>query len=83
MSKNLSYTIELKPIEDGGFVVTVPALPGCITQGNSYDHALEMAREAIEGYIAVLVEDGDPIPEESQDQKIRIADVEVTVPAAQ
>ncbi len=64
MKKNL-YHIHLEPEPEGGYTVTVPALPGCITWGEDYDHAIAMAHEAIEGYLEVLVEEGRPIPEES------------------
>jgi len=38
--------------------------PGCVTWGEDYEHALAMAKEAIEGYLEVLAEEGKPIPEE-------------------
>jgi len=60
----ITYTIEFAPLEDGGFLVTVPALPGCVTWGESFDHALEMAREAIELWLEELQEHGESIPEE-------------------
>ena len=50
-----SYTIHLEPAEESGYVVTVPALPGCITQGETIEDAVAMARECIEGYIEALV----------------------------
>jgi len=43
----------------------VPALPGCITHGKNIAHAREMAKEAIEGYILVLKDLGEPIPDDS------------------
>lgn len=59
------YTIVLDPDEDGrGYTVSVPVLPGCITQGRSRDEALMRAREAITAYIASLEADGEPVPEE-------------------
>jgi len=58
------YRIHLEPEPEGGFTVTVPALPGCVTWGEDYEHALAMAKEAIEGYLEVLAEEGKPIPEE-------------------
>lgn len=58
------YTIELEPLETGGFSVSVPALPGCVTWGTSFDHAVTMAREAIEVWLETLQELGQPIPEE-------------------
>lgn len=60
----ITYTIELTPLEGGGFSVIVPALPGCVTWGDTFDHALEMAREAIELWLEELLEHGEPIPEE-------------------
>jgi predicted RNase H-like HicB family nuclease len=59
------FTIVLDPDEKGrGYTVTVPALPGCITQGRSRSEALSRAREAIAAYIASLEAAGEPIPEE-------------------
>ncbi|MCC6776815.1 MAG: type II toxin-antitoxin system HicB family antitoxin [Hyphomicrobiales bacterium] len=43
-----TFTVVLEPAEEGGFVVTVPALPGIGTQGETYDEAIANAREAIE-----------------------------------
>jgi predicted RNase H-like HicB family nuclease len=61
------YTIILDPDEEeGGYTVTVPALPGCITQGETLEEAIAMARDAIQGYLEALVKDGQPIPEERQ-----------------
>jgi antitoxin HicB len=51
-----TYRILLNEEPEGGFTVTVPALPGCTTYGENLNHALEMAKEAIEGYIEVLKE---------------------------
>jgi len=40
--------------EDGGYVVSCPALPGCHSQGETMDEALENIRDAIQGCIAAL-----------------------------
>lgn len=61
MSK-FSYRIHLEPEADGGFTVRVPALPGCITFGETRNIAIAHAREAIEGYIETLADLGKPIP---------------------
>lgn len=42
--------------------VVVPDLPGCFSAGETFDQALINAREAIEGHLEVLADDGDPIP---------------------
>lgn len=61
------YTILLHPDEEqGGYTVTVPALPGCITEGNTIEEAIVMAKEAIQLYIESLIADGEPVPEEHE-----------------
>src|SRR5258706_7016395 len=62
--KILSYTTIFEPAQEGGYVVSVPALPGCVTQGETFEEATEMIKDAIEGYLAVLKEEGQEIPEE-------------------
>ena len=65
MSRSYEYTIFLEPDADGdGFTVTVPALPGCITEGDTRDEAIENAKEAILLYIESLEADGEPIPDD-------------------
>lgn len=59
--------VVVHPGEDGFWVAECPSLPGCITQGKTRNDAIENAREAIEGYIEALEEDGLPIPEEHFD----------------
>lgn len=60
-----TYTMILEPdMEEGGYTVTVPALPGCITQGETVEQCVERAREAIEGFIESLKADREVVPEE-------------------
>lgn len=61
----LTYKIRLQKEPDGGYTVTVPSLPGCITFGNDIDEAIAMAKEAIELYIESLVEHGEELPTEN------------------
>ena len=60
------YTILFEPAEEGGYVVTCPALPGLVTEGDTLEHARERVREAIEGYLESLRMDGLPIPADKQ-----------------
>ena len=60
----------IKPGEDGFWLAECPSLPGCISQGQSKKEAIQNIREAIEGYIEVLQEDGDPIPEDDMESII-------------
>ncbi len=62
----LTYRILLTKEPEGGFTVNVPALPGCVTFGENIDHAMEMAREAIELYVETLQAEGDRVPDDSQ-----------------
>ncbi len=57
-----AYRILLTEEPEGGYTVMVPALPGCITYGENINHAKEMAKEAIEGYLEVLKERVDKKP---------------------
>jgi predicted RNase H-like HicB family nuclease len=56
--------IILYPGEDGYWVAECPSLPGCVSQGSSKEEAILNIREAIQGYIAALEEDGLQVPEE-------------------
>ena len=68
MSRPRQYQIVIHPAEPGetGYWVEVPALPGCITQGETLDECVERAREAIAGHVEALLETGQPVPEEAE-----------------
>lgn len=53
-SKVHSYQIDLVPVDEGGYTVVVPALPGCISFGETPKEAARNAREAIELHLANL-----------------------------
>ena len=64
-TKQGRYVVVLKPAleeDEAGFTVNVPSLPGCITEGDTVEQALDNAREAIEGYLLSLKDRGLPIP---------------------
>jgi predicted RNase H-like HicB family nuclease len=77
VTKTLSYSVVYEPAPEGGYVVTVPALPGCHTQGDSFEEAETNIREAIELYVESLLSDGEDIPREDGALQGRI-----TVPIA-
>lgn len=62
----LSYRILLRKETEGGYTVTVPSLPGCVTYGDSIEEAIGMAREAIELYLESLKQHGEEIPTEKE-----------------
>ncbi|MBI2873419.1 MAG: type II toxin-antitoxin system HicB family antitoxin [Chloroflexi bacterium] len=66
------FTVVIERDEDGMYVVSVPALPGCHTQGGSREEALENIREAIRLYIDALRDLGEPIPVEVGLEKVRV-----------
>ena len=60
----MRYTVVLEQEADGGYVASVPALPGCVSQGDTRQEALSNIREAIELYVEDCREAGDPVPTE-------------------
>ena len=58
----MRHTVLLEPEDDGGYIVSVPALPGCISQGDTRDEALANIREAISLYVEDCREAGDELP---------------------
>ncbi|HXT62148.1 MAG TPA: type II toxin-antitoxin system HicB family antitoxin [Pyrinomonadaceae bacterium] len=60
MEANGTYTFTMlfEPAEEGGYVVTCPALPGLVTEGETLEEAREMAEDALRLYLATLREDG-------------------------
>ena len=63
--QQLNYRIILTPEPEGGFTVVVPSLQGCVTYGKTLNEAISMAKEAISGYLEVLNDMGEPIPDDS------------------
>ena len=57
-----SYEVFLESAEEGGYTVTCPALPGCISEGDTREEALCNIKDAISGYLAVLKKHGLPMP---------------------
>ncbi|MEI6169167.1 MAG: type II toxin-antitoxin system HicB family antitoxin [bacterium] len=58
----MNLKIVLEPSEDGGYTAIVPALPGCISEGESKDEALRNIREAIDLYLEPVEDDWDFAP---------------------
>lgn len=55
---------ELQPEPEGGYTITIPSLPGCISYGKTFEEAIEMIKDAMDGWLAVAKEEGVPIPEQ-------------------
>jgi predicted RNase H-like HicB family nuclease len=59
--EQVQYTVLFEPAEEGGYVVTCPALPGLVTEGDTLAEARIMAADAIRAYLDSLRKDGQPI----------------------
>jgi predicted RNase H-like HicB family nuclease len=76
MLSRFSVVME-KDVSDGGYTVTVPGLPGCVTEGDTFEDAIVNAREAIRGYFEALTKEGLPIPHDSP--RLVFGEVEVAI----
>ena len=74
MEKNLEYymglpyTIEMIYDSEHAWFVRVKELPGCMSQGEDPNDAIEMIHDAMRGWLDISLEDGDPIPEPAPDE---------------
>ena len=74
ISVSYQYNARLIPEPDGRWTAEIPALPGCVTWGNTREEALGRIKEAIELYLEVLIEEGKPIPsDESTFTRVEVA----------
>lgn len=62
-----TFTIRFERADEGGYTVTVPELPGCVTEGDTFAQALEMVKDAMAGWLQVAAQCGDPIPKAFED----------------
>ncbi len=65
IKEDIEYEFEVA--EEGGYLVSVPELPGCLSEGDTFEKAWEMIQDAMEGWLHVAKEHGDPIPEKFKD----------------
>ena len=66
------YRVVIEPDEDGVYVVEVPSLPGCISQGRTRAEAIDNIREAIIAYLESLEAHGDPVPPQISEDIIEV-----------
>ncbi|MBI2922901.1 MAG: type II toxin-antitoxin system HicB family antitoxin [Planctomycetes bacterium] len=60
------YKAIFDPQDEGGYTVTVPSLPGCISEGNTFEEAFANIKEAMALYLESLAADRRPIPRETR-----------------
>ncbi len=63
-TKDVTFTVIFEPLENGGYQVTVPALPEVITAGRTLEEAREMAQDAIRCALEGLIQEGQPLQED-------------------
>ena len=76
IAKIFQYTAVFEPEEVGGYSVVIPALPGCISQGETFEEALKNIKEAAELYLEDLKKEGE-IPQE--EKPIVVSPIQVTI----
>jgi predicted RNase H-like HicB family nuclease len=67
------FTAFFEANENGGYTVVVPALPGLVTEGKNFEHARDMAKDAIRCYIEGLKKAKEPIPVERESAQVRLS----------
>ena len=75
--KVYNFTAIFEPAKEGGYIVYIPALPGCATQGETFEEAEAMAKDAIKGYLKTIQDLREEIPIESE--KIIISKIPATI----
>jgi predicted RNase H-like HicB family nuclease len=68
----MKYRVVIEQDEDGMFVIEAPALPGCISQGSTYNEALQNIQEAIVAYLESLTQHGEPIPPSTAEEFVEM-----------
>lgn len=72
---HIRYTLIFRPEAEGGFTVTVPSLPGCITYGKTLSSAKSAARDAVAGYLVSLKKHRRENPLSDEDSLIGAIDL--------
>ena len=68
----MKMRVVIEQDEDGAFVASCPALPGCISQGKTRREALANIRDAIAGYLESLRKHGDPVPPSISEEVVEV-----------
>jgi len=69
----MRYTVILQREEDGGYVATVPVLPGCVSQGDTREEALKNIEEAVEVFVEDVRAAGENVPVEDERTFVEVA----------
>jgi len=69
----MRYRIMIEQDEDEVFVAECRSLPGCVSQGNTREQALENIKDAIRGYLESLKKHGEPIPPPIEEEIVEVS----------
>ncbi|MCH7744672.1 MAG: type II toxin-antitoxin system HicB family antitoxin [Chloroflexi bacterium] len=75
--KTYVFKAEVEQDPSGRWGAEVPSLPGCATEGDTKEEALEALREAAQAYLEVMYKHGDPLPEEAEEEVTIISSADV------
>jgi predicted RNase H-like HicB family nuclease len=70
--ETMKYRVLIEQDEDGVYIAEVPSLPGCISQGQTREQAIENIKEAIAGYLESLEAHGEPIPPQITEELVEV-----------
>ncbi|MGH8508707.1 MAG: type II toxin-antitoxin system HicB family antitoxin [Gammaproteobacteria bacterium] len=73
------FLVYLEPAEEGGYIVSAPALPGCVTQGETKEEALAMVQDAIRGYMLSLSKHGESLPSGHEAGEFEVVEIDTAV----
>ena len=71
--KRRQFHIRFQQAEEGGYIVSIPEMPGCVTEAETFEEGLAMIKDALEGLLQVAAKHGDPIPEQFRDLAAELA----------
>ena len=72
MQERYIYPAVFDPCEEGGYCITYPDLPGIVSEGDTVEECLSMAKEALELHLYGMEEDSDPIPEPTHPSRVEV-----------
>jgi antitoxin HicB len=70
------FLVYLEPADEGGYIVSAPSFPGCVTQGKTKEEALAMIQDAIRGYIASLRKQDESLPSGYEAGEFEVVEIE-------
>ena len=71
--RKMKYRVLINQDDDGVFVATCPALPGCVSQGKTRKEALTNIKDAIDGYLVSLKKHDEPIPSPIEEEMVEVS----------